>query len=139
VTNTVQLAVVAGVIVLASVDSWLLERVRGPTRRLAIRSARLRVARRHLESLDAWDRRTDAAEQALTEAAVAFEEEARRLDRVEQVGHTGLRCSLPGSHPLAVALVAARYPDGPSHAELLQLAGGNVVEVGVDATRVVPS
>lgn len=95
-----------------------------------------RVTRRHLESLKSWENRTGAAARALHAASDAFVAEAQKLGRMERVSRAGLKWSLPSTHPLAVALVAARYPDGPPQRELHQIAIGEVTEVGVDLALV---
>jgi hypothetical protein len=94
-----------------------------------------RVFRRHHESLKSWEDRTVAAADAFHAAADAFVAEAEQQGRLERVGWAGLKSSLPSSHPLSIALVAARYPDGPPPLELGRIALGEVVETGVDMAR----
>ncbi len=94
-----------------------------------------RVIRRHHESLKSWEDRTVVAANALHAAADAFVAEAERQGRLERVGHAGIKWSLPSTHSLAIALVTARYPDGPPPLELQRIAHGEVVEVGLDLLR----
>ena len=94
-----------------------------------------RVIRRHHESLRSWEKRTVVAADALHAAADAFVAEAERQGRLERVGRAGLKWSLPSTHSLAIALVTARYPDGPPPLELQRIAHGEVIEVGVDMLR----
>lgn len=94
-----------------------------------------RVVRHHRESLKSWETRTVAAAKAFRAAEDAFVTEAERLGRLERVSRAGLRWSLPSNHSLSLALLSARYPDGPSAKEWERIASGEVVVTGVDVSR----
>jgi len=134
---TTTLAIVLTALILpANVVAWALSQYVIPASRAQSALARkYRVHRRHLESLRSWQRRTEAAMDALVGASDAFTTEAQRLGRMGHVPYAGVHWSLPGDHPLAVALLAARYPDGPSRDELAQIMGGPVVEIDADVAR----
>jgi hypothetical protein len=93
---------------------------------------RYRVPRRHLESLRSWETRTFAAAMLLHAADDAFVAEAQKLGMVDRISERGLRWSLPSAHPAAIALTAARYPDGPSPEEIERLMCGTCTQIGVD-------
>lgn len=89
-----------------------------------------RVPRRHLESIRTWEARTLAAAKALHAASDAFVAEAETLGRVERFSHAGLKWTLPSTHPLAIAYVVARYPDGPPPVEIARIAMGEYSQLG---------
>jgi hypothetical protein len=95
-----------------------------------------RIQRRHLESLQSWEKRTVDAATTLRIAVDAFYTEAERLGRVEKFSKCGLLWTLPAAHPLTIALLAARYPDGPPPEKLAKLAtSGLWGETGIDFMR----
>jgi hypothetical protein len=77
------------------------------------------VARRHLESFRAWEKRWCKAERAYSEAQRAMmncpEAEYR------QISERGFVVSLPANHSLSLRSLSARYPDGPSYEELANI------------------
>jgi hypothetical protein len=94
-----------------------------------------RVHRRYWESVRSWEARTVAASKALRDALDAFVAESERLGRLQRVSYTGVKWSLPSGHPLAIAVMVARYPDGPTLLEWERVGGGEVAEAGVDWVR----
>jgi hypothetical protein len=93
------------------------------------------VPRRHLESLRSWEKRTVAALNAVHAANDAFIAEAHRLGRWRETSARGGVWELPCQHIASLALVRAKYPDGPPLDELCQLAGIDAPE----SVRAVPS
>jgi hypothetical protein len=95
-------------------------------------AAHYRIERRHLESRKSFVARTVAAANCLHEASEAFIAEAERVGRLKRVGEAGLLWTLPAHHPLALALIEARYPNGPKGDDLKAVALGIVADRGVD-------
>jgi len=73
--------------------------------------------RRHLESVFAWRKRMDAVSKKVSETSDAFIAEARKNGNRVEEGRR-ITFTLPAYHPLSVAHLCARYPDGPSYEEL---------------------
>ena len=79
------------------------------------------LPRRHLESISAWSKRHAEAMGRYSNASIAI---VNCPDAVRtQFSARGFTYSLPANHPVAVARLAAEYPDGPSYAELAQMVG----------------
>lgn len=77
------------------------------------------VPRRHLESVKSWERRTVAAYKARDEAQERFIEAAEW----RATGPRSGEYILSVRHPASVALLRAKYPDGPPFEKLAELAG----------------
>jgi hypothetical protein len=90
-----------------------------PNAAVARFAALVNVPRRHLESVTAWNARIVAAHERQERAQTEFIEVARWESTSERGGVWLLR----RNHPAAIALLHARYPDGPTLEELVQLAG----------------
>jgi hypothetical protein len=98
-----------------------------------------RVCRRHLESVESWESRTVAAAKALHDAEEAFVAESERLGRMDRVSNAGIKWSLPSGDSRAVALMVARYPDGPTSSDWKRILVGGETVRGVDLVRAVDS
>ena len=81
------------------------------------------VKRRHLEGYNAWEKRCVAAAKVCSCVSDAFFEESRKLGTQKFIGTMEITCSLPKGHPVAVAYVAAQYPDGPPYEALCEAIG----------------
>lgn len=85
---------------------------------------RTNVPRRHLESRSAWTRRTVEAYRKRSAAYEQFLQAAKERGQYhEYASGRGYSYTLPIRDPAAVALLHARYPDGPSLDQLRALAG----------------
>ena len=76
------------------------------------------VHRRHFESINSWEKRIVAVHEAAGAAERAFMEESERLGTYQRINERGYIWSLPPCHPLALKVLHARHPDGPSLEEL---------------------
>ena len=81
------------------------------------------VKRRHLEGYNAWEERCVAAAEVRSRVSNAFFEESRKLGTQRSTGARGMSFSLPKGHPVAVAYVAAQYPDGLPYEALCEAIG----------------
>jgi hypothetical protein len=93
-----------------------------PSRKSARFAAKYNVRRRHFESLSSWDARTDAVALLVLSAEKAFIAESSKRGTT-RISDDGPVACLPANDPVALTLLHARYPDGPSIEELAEIAG----------------